>query len=234
MATYIFPIHSCSKPLDASGNWTDVARNKKREDMLKFRTWKKYIRFLLIALIFLVVASEVFAEQEEQEGETVYPVPPPLVYQGLFPCQACHRKDVRGVSSQVDRGKSFLGKYLRAPDPRPRILVRMHRNINLKHADWQWCLNCHNTDERNYLRLINGDIISFEKSYLLCGQCHGLIYRDWKLGIHGRRVGQWNGKKLYLLCAHCHDPHSPKFRKLMAMDPPRPPEYGRWESEDKH
>jgi hypothetical protein len=101
MATYIFPIHSCSKPLDASGNWTDVARNKKREDMLKFRTWEKYIRFLLIALIFLVVAGEVFAEQEEQEGETVYPVPPPLVYQGLFPCQACHRKDVRGVSSQV-------------------------------------------------------------------------------------------------------------------------------------
>jgi hypothetical protein len=107
---------------------------KGRKNMLKFRTWKKYIRFLLIALIFLLVASEVFAEQEEQEGETVYPVPPPLVYQGLFPCQACHRKDVRGVSSQVDRGKSFLGKYLRAPDPRPRILVRMHRNINLKHA----------------------------------------------------------------------------------------------------
>jgi hypothetical protein len=51
---------------------------KGRKNMLKFRTWKKYIRFLLIALIFLPVASEIFAQQEEQEGETVYPVPPLL------------------------------------------------------------------------------------------------------------------------------------------------------------
>ncbi len=213
--------------------------------MVKSRTRRKQIQLSLISFILLLVSVQVFADQKEQEekttlpeqkvqeGDEVYPVPPPLVYQGLFPCQACHRKDSRGVSSQVDQGKSFLGKFLRAPDPRPRILVRMHRDINLQHADWQWCLNCHNTDERNYLRLINGDTIPFEKSYRLCGQCHGLIYRDWKRGIHGRRVGQWDGKKLYLLCAHCHDPHSPKFRKLMSQDPPRPPSYGRWESKGK-
>jgi formate-dependent nitrite reductase cytochrome c552 subunit len=110
----------------------------------------------------------------------------------------------------------------------------MHGSINLKHGKFQWCLNCHSTDERNYLELINGDIISFEESYQLCGQCHGTIYRDWKLGIHGRRVGQWNGKKLYVLCDYCHDPHSPKFRKIMPKDRPRLPSYGRWESEDKH
>ncbi|UCF02545.1 MAG: hypothetical protein JSV14_02475 [Deltaproteobacteria bacterium] len=205
--------------------------------MVRFRTERKQLLFLLIPLLYLVVSiligsMQVFAEEEKQEGKEVYSVPPPLVYQGLYPCNACHRKDVRGVSSQVDREKSFLGKYLRAPDPRPRILVRMHRNINLKHAEWMWCLNCHNLDERNYLRLINGDTISFEESYRLCGQCHGQIYNDWKLGIHGRRVGQWSGKKLYLLCAHCHDPHGPKFRKLMAEDAPRPPSYGRWQSAD--
>ena len=199
--------------------------------MVKLRT-KKQIRFLLIFLICLVVSIEVRAEQKVQEGQTVFPVPPPLVYRELFPCQACHRKDLRGLSSQIYRGKSYLGKYLRAPDPRPRILVRMHRNINLKHGKWHWCLNCHSTDERNYLRLIKGELISFEESYLLCGQCHGTIYSDWRLGIHGRRVGQWNGKKLYLLCVHCHDPHSPKYRKIMSEDPPRPPSYGRWGSED--
>lgn len=199
--------------------------------MAKLRT-KKQIRFLLISLICLVVSIEVPAEQKVQEGQTVHPVPPPLVSRELFPCQVCHRKDLRGLSSQIYWGRSYLGKYLRAPDPRPRILVRMHRNINLKHGDWHWCLNCHSTDERNYLRLIKGELISFEESYLLCGQCHGTIYRDWKLGIHGRRVGQWNGKKLYLLCVHCHDPHSPKYRPIMSKDPPRPPSYGRWESED--
>jgi formate-dependent nitrite reductase cytochrome c552 subunit len=111
----------------------------------------------------------------------------------------------------------------------------MHRNIDLKHAtEVFWCLNCHSTDERNYLQLLNGKKIPFEESYRLCGQCHGSIYRDWKLGIHGRRVGQWGGKKLYLLCAHCHDPHKPKFRKLPGKDEPRPPNYGRWETEDVH
>jgi hypothetical protein len=200
--------------------------------MVKLRT-KKQIRFLLISLICLGVSIEVPAEQKVQQGQTVYPVPPPLVYQGLFPCQACHRKELRGKSSQIDKVNSFLGNYLRAPDPRPRTLVRMHRDIELKHGKWQWCLSCHETDERNYLKLINGEMITFEESYRLCGQCHGMIYRDWELGIHGRRVGHWNGKKLYVLCVHCHDPHSPKFRKIISEDPPRPPSYGRWESEKK-
>ncbi|MCB2182694.1 MAG: hypothetical protein KQH63_11745 [Desulfobulbaceae bacterium] len=172
--------------------------------------------------------DEQAAKSTDKESEQ-YSVPPPLVYQGLFPCQACHRRDVRGVSSQLEKGNEFLGKYIRKPDPKPRILVKMHRNINLRHAEWHWCLNCHDQDERNYLRLITGEKIPFEKSYRLCGQCHGSIYRDWKIGIHGRRVGNWKGKKLYLLCSHCHDPHSPKFRKLPAEDPPRPPHYGRWD-----
>ncbi len=203
------------------------------------------MRFVIVTLICLLVPWGVAAEHKKIDGQgmvvpkekpeaKVYPVPPPLVYQGLFPCQACHRKNLRGVSSQLEKGKSFLGKYLRTPDPTPRILVRMHRNISLNHADWHWCLNCHNLEERNYLKLITGEAISFEKSYRLCGQCHGPVYRDWKIGIHGRRVGQWNGKKLYLLCAHCHDPHKPKFRKLPAKDPPRLPSYGRWEAAADH
>jgi len=201
------------------------------------------IRFVVVCLVYLLVITGIAGGQENADApdatvqppkaETeVYPVPPPLIYQGLFPCQACHRKDIRGVSSQLEKGKTFLGKYIRLPDPTPRILVRMHRNISLKHAEWHWCINCHNLEERNYLKLITGGAISFAQSHRLCGQCHGPVYRDWKLGIHGRRVGQWNGKKLYLLCAHCHDPHKPKFRKLPAKDPPRLPSYGRWETAD--
>ena len=173
-----------------------------------------------------VDGDEVLISNKAQEEET-FPVPPPLVYQGLFPCQACDRSDVRGVSSGLEKSNSLLDKYIRKPDPKPRTLIKMHRNINLRHAKWHWCLNCHDKDERNYLHLITGEKIPFEKSYRLCGQCHGIIYRDWKIGIHGRRVGNWNGKKLYLLCSHCHDPHSPK--KLPAEDPPKKPNFGRWE-----
>lgn len=170
---------------------------------------------------------------QEREAEKVYPVVPPFVTRGLFPCQACHRKDIRNESREIDRRNLFFGKYFKAPNLAPRTLTRMHGNINLQHGEFQWCLNCHDPDERNYLKLINGDIISFEESYRLCGQCHGLIYRDWKLGIHGRRMGQWNGKKLYLLCVHCHDPHTPQFRKIMPKDPPRRPDYGRWDMVNK-
>ena len=203
------------------------------------------IGFVVVCFVYMLVFAGVINGQENaavedktvqlQKAETeVYPVPPPLVYQGLYPCQACHRKDILGLSSEVEVGKSFLGKYVRLPNPKPRILVRMHRDINLKHADWMWCLNCHNLEERNFLKLITGEAVSFEKSYRLCGECHGTIYSDWKIGIHGRRVGQWNGKKLYLLCAHCHDPHQPEFRKLPAKDPPKKPSYGRWETAADH
>jgi len=210
-----------------------------------FNTGKNQMRFVIITLICLLVPWGVAAEHKEIDGQgmavhkekpkaEVYPVPPPLVYQGLFPCQACHRSDVRGVSSQLEKGKSFLGKYIRTPDPRPRILVRMHTDVSLKHAEWHWCLNCHSTYERNSLHLITGENISFEQSHRLCGQCHGTIYRDWKIGIHGRRVGQWNGKKLYLLCAHCHDPHKPRFRKLPGKKPPRFIKPERWKTVEHH
>ena len=224
----------------------DFAQTTDRKKMIKFNTWKKQLLLILIGLIYTGALIDVYAEQKEQEVKTVYPVPPPVhkeqeahkVYpvappfaiRGLFPCQACHRKDIRSESREIDRNNLFFGKYFKAPNLKPRILSRMHLNIKLQHGEFQWCLNCHATDERNYLKLINGDIISFEESYRLCGQCHGLIYRDWKLGIHGRRVGKWNGKKLYLLCVHCHDPHSPKFRKIIPKDPPRRPNYGRWEA----
>ena len=79
-------------------------------------------------------------------------------------------------------------------------------------ASRRWCLDCHNPDDRDKLRLANGDLVSFEESYYLCGQCHGTIFRDWKAGIHGKRTGEWNGRKQYRLCVHCHNPHNPKIQ----------------------
>lgn len=212
-----------------------VDRRKERKSGVTFKSWKKNLGFLLVWLCFFgasIAGAAEPNEPEEQTPEAIYPVPPPLIYRGLFPCHACHRKAVQDSKDPAGREKSFLGKYLRAPNPTPRILVRNHGDIDLNHGEHQWCLNCHNKDHRNYLKMVNNDIIAFEESYLLCGQCHGVIYQDWKSGIHGRRVGQWNGEKLYMLCVHCHDPHNPKFRQIMAEDPPRLPSYGRWGSKD--
>jgi hypothetical protein len=126
--------------------------------------------------------------------------PPPFREDGIFPCSECHA-DLEA-------------------DPEPRELM-FHEEVQLQHGPVdRWCFDCHNADERDHLRLVNGNLVGFEESYRLCGQCHGTIYRDWREGIHGRRRGYWNGAKSYLLCAHCHNPHAPAFPPLTPLPPP--------------
>ena len=74
------------------------------------------------------------------------------------------------------------------------------------------------------LHLASGELIDFEESYKLCGQCHGDKYRDWRSGVHGRRSGNWDGEKTYLLCVHCHYSHAPAFQPLVPERPPQRPE----------
>ena len=135
-----------------------------------------------------------------------YMVPPPPFTEGIFPCSDCH-SDM-------------------TPNPKRRELTEEHTDIQLKnHAENErWCLDCHDLTDRDKLRLVSGERIDFNHSYRLCGQCHGDKYRDWKLGIHGKRTGQWNGRKEYLLCAHCHNPHNPRFKPLSPKPPPERPE----------
>ena len=131
---------------------------------------------------------------------------PPFT-EGIFPCNDCH--------SEIE------------PNPVRRDLVDMHDDItaifNHDSAN-RWCLDCHDASNRDSLRLASGKLLDFKESYKLCGQCHGEKLRDWKVGVHGKRMGNWNGKKEYLLCVHCHNPHSPKFKELTPEPPPVPQE----------
>ncbi|HUF24881.1 MAG TPA: cytochrome c3 family protein [Vicinamibacterales bacterium] len=138
-------------------------------------------------------------------------VPPPPFSDGIFPCTECH--------TEADL----------PTNPERRQLVDAHDDIVLEHdAEHRWCLDCHDAVNRDQLHLASGAPVSFEESYQLCGQCHGEKYRDWRVGVHGRRVGQWNGAKEYLLCVHCHNPHSPRFKALEPEPAPlRPTRTGR-------
>ena len=133
-------------------------------------------------------------------------VPPPPFSEGIFPCTDCHNeKDL-------------------PTNPVRRTLVDAHDDIVLKHdAEHRWCLDCHDRANRDQLHLASGELVPFAESYRLCGQCHGEKYRDWRVGVHGRRVGQWNGQKEYLLCVHCHNPHEPRFKPLKPKAPPQRP-----------
>ena len=78
-----------------------------------------------------------------------------------------------------------------------RELTAMHTDIVLKHDEThRWCLDCHDAINRDVLHLAS---------------------------VHGRRTGNWNGAKGYLLCAHCHNPHQPRFKALAPKPAPQRP-----------
>ena len=132
-----------------------------------------------------------------------YAVEAPPFSDGIFPCTDCHN--------------NF------APNPKRRKLVDWHTEISdtFNHdSENRWCLDCHDLKNRDSLRLASGKLLDFKESYKLCGQCHGDKLRDWKVGVHGRRTGDWNGKKQYYLCVSCHNPHSPKFKQIKPEPPP--------------
>ncbi len=148
-----------------------------------------------------------FSETEGPEiiQDSANLIPVETFYSDYFPCSDCHSELV--------------------PNTQKRVLVEMHDDIIFDHDSAnRWCLACHYTFDRDSLVLAGGELLGFDESYRLCGQCHGPKYRDWKLGIHGKRTGEWNGIKQYRLCVSCHNPHSPKIKSLKPMPPPRRPE----------
>jgi hypothetical protein len=137
----------------------------------------------------------------EKASENAIELPP--FSDGIYPCSDCH-KDL-------------------TPNPVKRELVDMHDDISVlfdHDKENRWCTDCHDLNNRDYLKLASGKLLDFKESYKLCGQCHGEKLRDWKVGVHGKRTGMWNGKKEYMLCVHCHNPHSPKFKQLTPEPPP--------------
>jgi len=143
------------------------------------------------------------------DGGLLVAVAGPPFTRNIFPCMDCH-------------GEADL-----PPNPERRELVDKHTNIKLVGHDEEhrWCLDCHDRDDRDVLHLAGGEKVPFTESYRLCGQCHGPQLKDWKVGIHGKRTGYWNGPKRYLLCVNCHNPHSPRFAPLKPLPPPSRPEF---------
>jgi hypothetical protein len=143
------------------------------------------------------------APHKTNPGPEIQAAPPPFT-EGIFPCSQCHD-----------------GTF----DPQRRELGAPHDEIKFEHdADNRWCLDCHDAVNRDQLKLASGAPVPFTESYRLCGQCHGDKYRDWRAGVHGKRTGNWDGQKTYLLCVHCHNPHSPAFKPLKPEPIPQRPE----------
>jgi len=145
---------------------------------------------------------------------------------GEMPIEADYSHEeavVKPREPQIDRNKLLTicttachnGRYVPYPKnkfPRP---LKMHKDIvpdsmHLKHGKGAiWCLDCHDPMNRTKLMDHFGNEVSFNQPQRVCGKCHGQVYRRWREGIHGKRIGMWQkgGKKRWWVCTECHNPH---------------------------
>lgn len=103
-------------------------------------------------------------------------------------------------------------------------------SLDLQHGRGSiWCLDCHHAESRTSFVDHAGDKIDFNQPQQLCGKCHGPAYRDWRDGVHGKRIGEWatDGKKRWFVCTECHDPHDVQqgdrnsgFARIRSEPPP--------------
>lgn len=104
--------------------------------------------------------------------------------------------------------------------PEDSVWTLVHGGGNL------WCLDCHDAEDRDKLVKLNGELLTFNESHLLCGECHGPKLRDWDRGIHGATTGYWDMSRdedestTRKLCVECHLPHSPAFAAMTPMAGP--------------
>lgn len=95
-------------------------------------------------------------------------------------------------------------------------------DIVMKHMpEGNSCIICHQAKTPEHLLLRDGTRIESSQVNVQCGQCHGVKYRMWNEGRHGKVTGSWQvgvGKRL--ACIHCHDPHAPKFLPMNSIAPP--------------
>ncbi|UCE60237.1 MAG: hypothetical protein JSU63_00520 [Phycisphaerales bacterium] len=114
-----------------------------------------------------------------------------------YPCSACH-------------------KLFPSPSETDRALTQ-HGEISLEHGINNRCFNCHSRTSRDAFADHRGAAIPYDQPQLLCAKCHGLVFRDWTHGVHGRTNGYWDASRGPLdrqKCIRCHDPHAPAFAAM--------------------
>lgn len=118
------------------------------------------------------------------------------------------------------------GKYKKSPEAKKANLPE-HGAIKLAHMKKVTsCQICHATNDIQKLKLLTGELIENKSAPILCGQCHGIVKRDWDQGIHGKKVNVWGAKGELWSCIKCHDPHAPSFPEYEAGKSPKRPTLG--------
>ena len=106
---------------------------KKEAKKLKKGRMPLYVVMVFAALFAVMPLSRGMSEEEFPK----YTVPPAPFSEGIYPCSNCHGA---------------------MPTNPQRRKLSYHQDIKLhNHAEKQrWCLDCHNPDDRDKLRLASG------------------------------------------------------------------------------
>ena len=122
-------------------------------------------------------------------------------------CSTCHSMELGGD----------------VPARKAEELKGFHKDMKFQHGALD-CQSCHHPDDRDTLRLANGDALAFADTMQLCGQCHGAQLRNYNDGSHGGMNGYWDlsqGPRVRNSCMHCHDVHNPAFPVASPVFAPR-------------
>ena len=182
---------------------------------------KKFLFVCIGSLLFFSVLAQVdndapgdFSSKLQKDPRVLLESFPPFTAEeripfleegDYYPCSDCHD----GVEQIAN--------------PSIRLLEEEHKEVELVHGRGRfWCLRCHNPDNRDVLMSSNHEPISFNDSFLLCGECHYREQKDFFLGGHGKRLDSWQGEKVLKACTSCHNPHDPKIKSRDGWQAPKP------------
>jgi len=182
---------------------------------------KKFILFIILAVFSISLIGSAYGEIQSAEepakiaDETINRRSP-----FTFECDFCHSNGT-AVNQKV---------------PHSTTLV-YHDKLVLQGE--VGCFICHDFYERDKLKLLSGELVSFNESPKLCYQCHQKRYDTWLFGDHGKSITE-----LYLgedilseisveeledrryRCSdfRCHNPHNPRLYKVgLGIGYPLPP-----------
>lgn len=177
--------------------------------------------FVLIPLVFLIVAALLILAPSDFKN----PAPAAMT----IPEWASDTAPVRDPSLRPEfttQAATYTcdecHNLFDSPPETERELTQ-HADIHLNHGNNTRCFNCHHPQYRNSFIDAYGRTIAYGSPEQLCSRCHGLVFRDWQNGVHGRSGGYWlksAGTQTRLLCTECHDPHHPPFAPMIAAPQP--------------
>lgn len=104
-----------------------------------------------------------------------------------------------------------------------QTLDEFHQGLQVSHGQLA-CYACHNPNNVDTLRLADGSPVEYADVMDLCSQCHSQQAASFTHGAHGGMNGFWDlsrGPQIKNNCIDCHDPHAPKFPKMVVDFKPR-------------